>query len=128
MKSILLIDDKQEHLDLISDLLDPLGHLIYMANDGIQGLARFNEVSPELIICDIYMPGKDGIELISDLRRINPNIKIISMSGGQVHNRADMLKTARLLGVNKTFEKPFNLELFYSCVEDLLSDELSTKN
>jgi CheY-like chemotaxis protein len=75
---------------------------------------------PDLVITDILMPGKDGIETIRELRTINPGIKIIAISGDVPFDGPSILEAARLLGADEVMEKPFRNDQFLRIVAQLL--------
>jgi YesN/AraC family two-component response regulator len=78
------------------------------------------------VITDIVMPEKEGFEVMMKIRRKNPALKIIAISGGGVHNAAHYLHTAKLLGASKVLAKPFSNETLMAAVNELL--ELPTPN
>ena len=69
MKKILLIDDDQGIIDLISQYLIKEGYEIFTAEDGPSGLKAANSYRPDLIVLDVMLPGFDGIELLTKLRQ-----------------------------------------------------------
>jgi DNA-binding NtrC family response regulator len=75
-----------------------------------------------LVITDILMPDGDGLEVISELKKARPSARIIAMSGGGSHLRAeDCLKFAKGLGAHDVLMKPFNREQFVKLVNHQLS-------
>lgn len=92
-----------------------------IAADGAEALAMQRERPFDLVITDIYMPNKDGMETIADLRRDFPSTKIIAISGGSRAIKAvDHLWTCRELGI-RTFAKPFRADELVSAVREALS-------
>ena len=69
-KKILLIDDEMDILELLSYNLEKEGYMVYTANNGNEGIEKAKEIIPDLILLDVMMPEKDGIETCQDLRKI----------------------------------------------------------
>jgi CheY-like chemotaxis protein len=121
MANVLVIDDEPVTRMVVCAVLESAGHTVCEAADGNGGLAMFHANSPDLVITDILMPGKDGIETIRDLRAINPEIKIIALSGDVQFDGPGILKAARLLGANEVIEKPFGNDELLRIVEQMLA-------
>lgn len=119
-KSILVIDDEKPFRQLIVELLHIKGYTVYEAENGDYGLKEYKKHNPDLIITDLIMPDKEGIEFIQSIRNHNPNIPIIAMSGGNSDFSASYLRASQKLGANKVLSKPFESELLYSAIEELL--------
>ncbi|OYT17136.1 MAG: response regulator [Bacteroidetes bacterium 4572_77] len=111
-KKILLIDDDLHFREMFAELLKRNDYEVFEISDGRYAINKYNEHKPDIVITDIIMPEKEGIETILDLRRKDPKMKIIAISGGGRVNPMDNLRSARLLGADATFEKPFeNVEI-----------------
>lgn len=111
MAKILVIDDEALIRDMLKQMLTRLGHRVTLATDGELGLASFNEIKPDLVITDIIMPNKDGIQLILALFEQNPKLPIIAMSGGRRAVTAEFnLDSAGLIGAKAVLQKPFSRE------------------
>jgi CheY-like chemotaxis protein len=82
MKSILIVDDEDIIRKYLRRLLEPLGYGVIEASDGNAAIKQYNEYKPDLVIIDIIMPGKEGIETMFELKQLNKKIKLIVMSGG----------------------------------------------
>jgi len=118
MNKILLIDDDNHFREMFAELLKRENFEVIETNDGRNALILYETHKPDLVITDIIMPDKEGIETILDLKRNHPNAKIIAISGGGRTNAMDNLRSARLLGADQTFEKPFdNKEILKSIAE-----------
>lgn len=118
MNKILLIDDDNHFREMFAELLKRENYQVIESNDGRNANHLYNEHKPDLVITDIIMPDKEGIETILDLKKQNPHIKIIAISGGGRTNAMDNLRSAKLLGASITFEKPFdNKEILQSIAE-----------
>ncbi|MFW5681233.1 MAG: response regulator, partial [Pseudomonadota bacterium] len=94
-------------LQLVTRALEAAGHEVSSADDGDTALQRLRHETFDLVITDIIMPGKEGIELILELRRLQPDLPIIAMSGGHISGGHDVLDAAQRLGAIHTLAKPF---------------------
>lgn len=121
-KSILVIDDEQLIRLQIRSALELEGFTVHEAANGIEGLARIAEATPDVVITDILMPDKEGIETILELRRTYPKIRIIAISGGGRTGNKDFLRTAKHLGADRTLAKPFGLAELLRLVREVLTE------
>ena len=108
MMKILVIDDEIYIREGLKQLLDLEGHNTSIASDGKEALRMIDEQNPDLVITDIIMPEKDGVEVICKAKEKHPNIKIIAISGGGRISAHDYLKIAKQLGANSILTKPFS--------------------
>jgi two-component system, chemotaxis family, chemotaxis protein CheY len=120
MAKILIIDDDKMVRDSLRMVLTAAGHQIVVANDGKQGVKAFTEIKPDLVITDILMPEKEGVETIGDIRKLNPKMPIIAMSGGGRVGNMSFLAIAKQFGASRTFTKPFDLDEVLDAVTELL--------
>jgi DNA-binding response OmpR family regulator len=118
MARILIIDDEEYIRSAVRSTLSDGGHEIREANDGESGLRMFRESRPDLVITDIMMPGKGGLEVIPEMREADSEVKIIAMSALGY----DALPKAIELGANHTFELPFDPRALVEAVERLLGE------
>jgi CheY-like chemotaxis protein len=121
MARILIIDDDQEVRLIMRIGLQAAGYDVGEAGDGAEGLTLFKEQPADLIVTDIYMPNKEGLETIRELRRLDRDVKIIAMSGGG--SAGDFLPIAKRLGAAKTIKKPFDNETLLEAVREVLKDK-----
>lgn len=121
MTKILVIDDNPIARSTISTVLESDGYEIVAAADGNLGLAAFESEQPDLVITDIIMPEKEGIETIQDLLRRDPHAKVIAISGGGRIGNADFLEFARKFGAAETIAKPFDPEELLEATKRLLA-------
>ena len=110
MARILIIDDDVQILKMLRKMLELEGHEVVDATDGNKGLKLYREDPTDLVITDIVMPEKEGIETIVDLRREFPEAKIIAMSGGGHVEPEAYLHMAKGFGAQRTLTKPFGKE------------------
>ena len=121
MAQILIIDDEENVRAAIVQILESEGHAAIEAADGEKGIQKFRETPVDLVITDILMPEKEGLETISELRKIAPDVKVIAMSGGGRLQHVDFLEVAERLGACKTLKKPFQIEQLCNAVNGCLA-------
>ena len=121
MARILVIDDDDQILRMLHQVLEMEGHETTLASNGNKGLKILKETGADLIITDIIMPDKEGLETISELKENYPDLKIIAMSGGGTIDPDSYLKLAEKMGASRTLMKPFQREELLDVVNDLLS-------
>lgn len=110
MAKILIIDDEAAVRDTVRASLEREGHQIAEAGDGRAGQAAFEQNPADLAIIDIIMPNQEGIATIMALRRRNPKLKIIAISGGGRTRNVDFLAIAKQAGAEAILIKPFSRE------------------
>ncbi len=122
MAKILVIDDEEQLRDLLKKMLTRDGHQVFMAQDGEEGVRSFYQFKPDLIITDIIMPNKDGIEVIMELLNANPELPIIAISGGRRAITAGFnLDSAEMLGVKGILQKPFTHQQLQDVIQETLN-------
>ena len=120
MAKILIIDDEEQVRLYLRRILEPEGHEVVEAGNGKVGLQLYCEEPADLIITDIFMPEKEGLETIRELRRDFPEVKIIVISGGGRLSKVDFLPMAGKLGALRTMAKPFTRQDMLSAVREVL--------
>jgi YesN/AraC family two-component response regulator len=118
MANILLVEDEPLVSETLSSAMKSKGHTVVTAGNGVEGLKRFTERPFDLVVTDIIMPDKEGIEMILEMRRHNPDAKIIAISGGGRTGNVEFLKMAESLGAMATLKKPIRLAEFLSVLND----------
>jgi CheY-like chemotaxis protein len=103
----LVIDDDELVRATVTSMLEAAGYEVLQAEDGQQGLKLFHKHPVDLVITDILMPFKEGIETILELRQRNQEVRIIAMTGGGSIGAMPILDAARQLGANAVLSKPF---------------------
>ena len=121
MARILVIDDEDVVRRMLRTALELQGHEVFEAEQGDEALRVQQASPPDLVITDIIMPEKDGLEVIMALRRLAPRLKVIAMSGGGRFSQIDALETAEMLGAAATLRKPFNLAVVLETVKNVLA-------
>jgi DNA-binding response OmpR family regulator len=122
MPRILIIEDEPQYQELLRRFLQDAGHQTETASDGVIGLASYNVETIDIVITDIVMPNQDGLGVIRELRRRNPAVKIIAITGGSRNLRSgDLLHVAGLIGANDTLIKPFEKAELLESVRNICS-------
>jgi CheY-like chemotaxis protein len=126
---ILVIDDEELVRATLSAMLEESGYEVIEAGDGREALRLLRMASlrgsdeeggmPGVVITDMNMPERDGTQIIVDLRRLHPELRIIAISG----SGRDLLNMATTLGADRILQKPFELEQLLETVRSVLGDE-----
>jgi len=122
MPRILIIDDEVDLRLILREALEYIGYEVVEAGNGDEGLQHYRAAPPDLIITDMVMPGKGGLETIDELRRADPHVKIIAISGGSRVGHLDALDIAKQRGAQWVFHKPFQLPDMCQAVREALQD------
>ena len=120
-KKILLADDSITIQKVIELTFSDEDFDVVTVGNGRLALEKLADVRPDIVLCDIIMPEKDGIETIMDMKRLNPALRVIAISGGGRSEPEDYLHSARLLGADQTVKKPFTNEDILRAVRSLLA-------
>lgn len=107
MARVLVVDDEKDLRAAIRRQLEGANHTVVEAADGNAAVQVFRMLPVDLVITDILMPGKEGIETIIELRQERPDVPIIAMSGGGRTHTRQYLELAQRLGVKGILKKPF---------------------
>jgi len=119
MSTVLLVDDDDLVQQTYYELLTDAGHKMLSAVNGNEVLGILEASRPDVVICDIMMPEKDGIETITEIQQNYPDTKLIAISGGGRTKNLDYLKVARMLGAHATFQKPVDASTLLNAINDL---------
>src|SRR6266540_594484 len=117
--SVLVVDDEPELRDLMTRVLKRGGHRVTCAANGIEASRAVANERFDVVVTDVIMPEKDGIQVINELRRKYPDVRIIAMSGGGHVSRDQYLKIAKGLGAHALLEKPFSNEDLLAAISAL---------
>ena len=79
--NILIVEDGKDIREIMSTTFDKIFHATYTANDGQEGLDKFHEIKPDIIVSDIRMPNMSGNDMIDKIKEISPSTPIIVVSG-----------------------------------------------
>ena len=122
MTRILVVDDDENVLKVLSRALERFGYEVLTAKDGRECVTMFQSSPTDLVICDIFMPRMDGLEVLMQLRKSHPDVKLIAVSGGGVRMKLDVLPLAEILGADATLEKPYDIDDLLRTIRRLISD------
>ncbi len=123
MKHILVIDDEAPVRFLLEKMLEREGFAVKTASDGEEGMQLFSKMSFDLVITDIIMPEREGIEIIMEMRKNNPSVPVIAISGGGFNSPQDYLSIACAAGAKAVLEKPVERAVLLSAVKTILEAE-----
>ncbi len=118
MARILIVDDSQFMRSILKNLLTPKGHeVVGEASNGREAIEKYKKLRPDLVLLDIVMPDMDGLETLKEIKKIDPNAKVIMCTAlGQQKIVIDALKA----GARGYIVKPFKAELVLKEIERVL--------
>ena len=120
MARILLIEDDDAVRLVLHRALARFGHTVIEARNGNEGLQLFPTAKADLLITDLMMPEKGGLEVLAELREKYPPVKTIAISGGLLHDARDGLEVAKSLGAAAVLAKPFSCDVLMAAVNEVL--------
>jgi CheY-like chemotaxis protein len=121
---ILVVDDDAPLRRMIRFTLEQHGFAVAEADDGDDALAQQARTPFDLILTDLLMSQRDGLQLILALREVAPSLKLIAMSGGGQLSAARYLRIARRLGAVRVLEKPFSAPDLIAAIDDAIAAPL----
>jgi DNA-binding response OmpR family regulator len=120
MARIAVVDDDPDVRDFVAVVLREAGHEVVTADDGLAVLPLIEAGPPDLLVLDILMPNRDGLETILALRREGRGFPILAISAGGVLDGSYLLHAAKAFGADESLFKPFTPEQLRDSVEGLL--------
>lgn len=117
MKRILVVEDDEAMCKHLQELLVHFGFEVRSASDGTAGLNVLKAWPPDLVILDVFLPQKDGFEMLLELRRDHPRLKVLVMTGKEHLIFGKSIKFAEQLGANCTLTKPFTTKELETCIK-----------
>ncbi len=118
---VLVIEDDADTRDFLCTLLATEGHEAVGAEDGEEGIARYRREPCDIVVVDMFMPRKDGLTTIRELRAEFPDAVIVAMSADGRAEEQNMLTRARMAGAILTFHKPFEPWVLLRALEGLVA-------
>ncbi|MBI5799787.1 MAG: response regulator [Verrucomicrobia bacterium] len=128
MKKILLVDDDELFGEMVHKTLTAFGYEVLRARGGKEALELYDPLTVDLVLTDLIMPDMEGVELIMALRRLQPGVKVIAMSGGGRNRPEVYLQIAQRIGALRTLAKPFPLATLRAAVEECLAEKKSEES
>jgi len=125
MTRILLIDDDDEVRTMLARTLSHFGHTVIEAQNGAEGLDLFAKAGVDLVITDIVMPEREGLEVLMDLSKRQPPPVIIAISGGGRTSGPDYLAMAAKMGAQRVLTKPFSSDLLLATIDEVMGGSAS---
>lgn len=122
MAAILVIDDSELLRKYLREALSALHHEVFEAENGSVGLAVLEQRPVDLVLCDLFMPEKEGLETIREIQQRFKEIPVIAMSGG-APNLTDFLPLAKRLGAIATLQKPIDTPQLQNLIATILSPQ-----
>lgn len=123
--NIIVVDDEPIVSDALGAGLERRGQQVRVAGDGQQGLAMLKEHGADVLITDVCMPGKSGIELVQDLHRRGDAVKVIVMTAFHMHEGIDIFQMVKNYGVDGVLEKPIILAELFEMIDGFFADSPS---
>lgn len=120
MARILIIDDNAQLREMLNLMLVQAGHQVAEAGSGELGVKMYKANPADVVVVDILMPEKGGLETIVELKRDFPNAKVIGISGGFQKKTDENRTLADLLGIDRTLAKPFAPEDLLKTIKEVL--------
>jgi two-component system, chemotaxis family, chemotaxis protein CheY len=120
MVKILVVDDDNSVRRATKLVLEGAGYQVLEAPSGLRIEGTIIDHQPDLVLTDMLMPDRDGVETVLALRRRYPELRIIAMSGGGNRGHLD-LGVAEKLGVSATIAKPFDAETLIALIAKVLA-------
>jgi DNA-binding NtrC family response regulator len=119
MQPILVIDDDRQSRSVVRRALERAGYPVIEAHDGEEGTRLARQALPSLVITDILMPNKEGLQVIRELHDSDPALPIVAISGGSHHLSPEaVLRLARCFGARAALFKPFALDDMLAAVRE----------
>lgn len=120
MASVLVVDDERLDRIVLSKMLCAGGHGVTEVANGRLALSYLEHHAVDVVVTDIIMPGKSGLEMISEIHLEHPDTKIIAISGSARPSGPGALSSARALGANGALAKPFRQKALLDMVDVVL--------
>ncbi|HEV8598496.1 MAG TPA: response regulator [Gemmatimonadales bacterium] len=123
MIRILLVDDDDLSRGAVHRMLERAGYSVHSTGNGSEAIVRYKADKTDLVITDLIMPETDGLEIIQELRRVDPAVRILAISGGGRVDAEEYLSVARKFGAIEVLPKPFTGQELKRAVERALAHQ-----
>jgi CheY-like chemotaxis protein len=121
MTTILLVDDDDQFRSMVAEVLSRASYEVQQARNGNEATVMYSNHQTDLVITDLMMPEKEGLETIREIRHLNPDVRIIAMSGGGRNGFEDYLKVAKVFGARVVIDKPFTHQEILGAIHKALA-------
>jgi DNA-binding response OmpR family regulator len=118
-RTVLVVDDDRDLLEAITRVLRGAGYEVRGTQDGRKLGEMIRARKPDLVITDIMMPDRDGVEVITEIKKTTRGIRVLAMSGRKSLGALDLLGMAKTLGADATLMKPFEGDELLAAIEPL---------
>lgn len=118
---ILVVDDDRLIRDMFANSLENQGHEVTVAVDGDDALRLLVEMKPDVVLCDIIMPNREGIETIAEISRTRPGLPVIAFTGGGSIGPVPLLEAAKKAGASAALKKPFGTKVLLNAIHQVMS-------
>jgi CheY-like chemotaxis protein len=123
MAKILVVDDEASVVIVLREMLTRLGYSVVCASEATQALGLVSLSNIDMVITDLVMPHMNGVDLIIELKKRVPTLKIIAISAGSLEEGPEKyLELAKTAGVDRCLQKPFMLNTLSTMVKELLPE------
>ena len=123
MAKVLIIEDAADFRVAYREMLEGEGYEVIEAANGVEGLERLKSATVDLIITDIMMPEKGGLETIMDIRKDYPDVKIIAITGAVPPDSEALLRLANQYRVSRVLGKPVQFKELFETIDELLKKD-----
>ena len=126
MPKILVVDDEAPVREMVTAMIESVGYEVIEAENGLEAYDICKKIPVDLIVTDIVMPDKNGIDLIMTLKKEYPDLPVVAISGGGgITGRFDYLEIAKLVGAQNILKKPFSMGEIRSLIANALNNKES---
>lgn len=122
MARILIIDDEEPVRVVLRTMLEQAGYEVVEAADAGEGLSAYQQAPTDVVLTDLFMPGQDELAILGAFRRMDPQVKLVAMSGGGQSGQRDVLRLAATLGAQHTLQKPFKMQELLATMRALIAE------
>jgi CheY-like chemotaxis protein len=121
MAKVLIIDDDTAVRDALKAVVETAGHEVALAVNGLEGLKALGQFRADVVVTDLLMPVKEGIETIKEMRRKWPDLPVVAISGGGMRGNLNFLEFAQTFGANRVLAKPLEPDVLLQAIRELVS-------
>lgn len=121
MVTVLIVDDLPDMTETLQRVLEVHGHQVVLAQNGVKALQRLQDSAIDIMLLDIHLPEKDGIEVLREMRSLAQRPKVIAMTGGGRAADFGVLEVAKKLGASVTLQKPFTMKELMEVINSLIA-------